>query len=349
MATAASAFQPPEFHPRRPGLVRPVPIDPDGVKGPTRGQTMSRTWRRTGHNLYLPAHIDDDDLDQRLVEIGTALPAQSAVTGWAALHWLGAPWTEGVAADGSRHRVPILVPNHRTRSRPEVLITAERFRPGWIAEVDGLAITDALASVCFEARHAESLERAVRWLDIALSADLVSPETLAAYVPLLTAWTGVPQLREALALACENSWSPMETEMRLVWTLRLQRTAVVANHPVFVDGRFVGTPDLLDVEAGVVGEYDGALHLEGHQRAKDIRREGVFRRIGLEYVTMTSADRHDPSEFVLRTWDAIRRASRRPGPRRWTIEPPPGWVDTTTVAARLALSTEQRARLLRAG
>ncbi|WP_017933032.1 hypothetical protein [Nocardioides sp. Iso805N] len=349
MATAATDFEPPEFHPRRPGLVRPVSIDPAGQLGPTRGQTMSGAWRRTGHGLYLPAHIDGGGLDQRLVEIGTALPAQSALTGWAALHWLGAPWTEGTAGDGSRLPVPILVPNHRTRSRPGVLITAERFRPGWIHDVDGLPITAALASVCFEARHAPSLEQAVRWLDIALAADLVSLETLAAYAPLLTAWTGVQQLRDAMALACENSWSPMETEMRLLWVLRLQRHSVVANHPVFVDGRFIGTPDLLDVEAGVVGEYDGALHLEGQRRAMDIRREGIFRRVGLEYVMMTSADRRDPSDFLLRARDAIARAARQPGPRRWTIDPPPRWIATTTVAARLALSAEQRARLLRAG
>jgi hypothetical protein len=162
----------------------------------------------------------------------------------------------------------------------------------------------------------------------------------------LTAWTGVPQLRDAIALADENSWSPMETEMRLQWVLKLGIATAVANHPVFdADGSFVGTPDLIDLEAGVAGEYDGSLHLPGVQRAKDIRREGLFRRVGLEYVTMTAVDRRDPTDFLQRTIDAQARA--RHLTRRWTVDPPAWWIPTTTVAARRALTAAQRKRCLR--
>jgi hypothetical protein len=307
---------------------------------------MSATWRRTGHGLYLPAHLDADSLEQRLVEIGTALPSESGITGWAALAWLRTRWADGTGADGRDLPVPILVPNHRTRSRPGVLISAEKIRPGEIRTVDGLPITSPLRSVCFEARHAPSVTDAVRWLDIALAADHVSLEELAAYQGTLTAWTGVPQLRDAIALADENSWSPMETEMRLQWVLKLGIATAVANHPVFdADGSFVGTPDLIDLEAGVAGEYDGSLHLPGVQRAKDIRREGLFRRVGLEYVTMTAVDRRDPTDFLQRTIDAQARA--RHLTRRWTVDPPAWWIPTTTVAARRALTAAQRKRCLR--
>jgi hypothetical protein len=345
MAVSAADFVPPKFHPRRPALLRPVPIDKAGRAGPTRAQTMSAGWRRTGHGLYLPARLHTDSLEQRLVEIGTALPAESGITGWAALAWLRTRWADGTGADGRDLPVPILVPNHRTRSRPGVLISAEKIRPGEIRAVDGLPITSPLRSVCFEARHARSLIEAVRWLDIALAADHVSLEELATYQETLTAWTGAPQLRDAIGLADENSWSPMETEMRLQWVLQLGITTA-ANHPVFdANGSFVGTPDLIDLEAGVAGEYDGTLHLPGLQRAKDIRREGLFRRVGLEYVTMTAADRRDPADFLQRTIDA--RARARHLTRRWTIEPPPWWTPTTTVAARRALTTMQRERYLR--
>jgi len=269
------------------------------------------------------------------------------VTGWAALHWFGVRWTDGLAADGSALPVPVLVPNHRLRERPDILISAEKFGPGTIRMIDDLPVTSPMRSVCFEARHAPSLLAAVRWLDITLASDLVSIAELSAYLPLLTAWTGVPQLREALDLADENVWSPMETEMRLLWTVTLGASRVVSNHPLFdLEGRFVGTPDLLDVDLGLIGEYDGALHLAGHQRAKDLRREGDLRRLGLEYVTMTVADRRDPQDFLQRTVDARRRARRLSGPRLWTIEPPPWWTPTTTVAARRALTAEQRARFL---
>lgn len=346
MAVSAADFEPPPFHPRRPGLLRPVPMDPTGRTGPTRAQTMSASWRRTGRGLYLPARFDADSLGQRLVEIGTALPRGGGVTGWAALAWLGTRWADGTGADGRDLPVPILVSNHRTRSRPGVLVSAEQARPGEIRGIDGLPITSPLRSVCFEARHARSLTEAVRWLDIALAADQVSLAELAAYQEMLTAWTGVPQLRQAIALADENSWSPMETEMRLQWVLGLGITTAVANHPVFdANGSFVGTPDLIDLEAAVAGEYDGSLHLPGSQRAKDIRREGLFRRVGLEYVTMTAADRHDPADFLQRTRDAQARA--RHLTRRWTIEPPSWWTPTTTVAARRALTAAQRERYLR--
>ena len=49
------------------------------------------------------------------------------------------------------------------------------------------------------------------------------------------------------------------------------------NRPVFdLHGRHVGTPDLLDVEAGVYGEYDSELHLDGKRRLKDLTREDAF-------------------------------------------------------------------------
>lgn len=348
MPVSSTDFRPPEFHPRRPGLVRPVPIDPTGGSGPTRRQVRRRGWRRTGPGLYLPAHIDGTGLGQRLVEIGTALPAESALTGWAALHWLGVRWADGTRPDGSALPVPILVPNHRTCARPGILITAEKFGLGAIRTIDGLPITSPLRSVCFEARYARNVTQAVRWLDITLASDLISLDELRAYLPQLTAWTGIPQLREAAALADENVWSPMETELRLQWVLALGLGDVVTNRPVFdLEGRFIGTPDVLDVAAGLVGEYDGDLHLAGEQRATDIRREGLFRRIGLEYVTMTAADRRDPADFLRRTLDAIARAERTPGPRRWTIDPPAWWTPTHTVAARRALTAAQRDRYLR--
>jgi hypothetical protein len=341
-------FRPPEFHPRRPGLLRPVPVDPSGVRGPTRRQVRRPGWRRTGPGLYLPTHLDCSGLAQRLVEIGTALPAESALTGWAALHWLGVRWADGTRPDGSALPVPILVPNHRTRARPGVLITAEHFGLGAIRTIDGLPITSPLRSVCFEARYARDVTQAVRWLDITLASDLISLAELRAYLPRLTAWTGIPQLRAASALADENVWSPMETELRLLWVLALGMSGVVTNRPVFdLDGTFIGTPDILDVETGVIGEYDGGLHLAGEQRATDIRREGLFRRIGLEYVTMMATDRRDPADFLRRTLDAIRRAEQTSGPRRWTIDPPAWWTPTHTVAARRALTAEQRHRYLR--
>ncbi|MBC7275912.1 MAG: hypothetical protein H5T77_05410 [Nocardioides sp.] len=190
---------------------------------------------------------------------------------------------------------------------------------------------------------------AVRWIDLVAAGDLISVQELAAYEKKLATWEGVDHLREALIHADENVWSPAEVDLRLTWTIRLGLQHVVTNRPVFdLDGRHIGTPDVLDLERGVVGEYDGGLHLAGKQRAKDLRREGEFRRVGLEYVTMVAADRRDPSDFKRRTLEARARASRIPTSEwSWTIDPPRWWVSTSTVAERRALPRAQRVRFLR--
>lgn len=50
--------------------------------------------------------------------------------------------------------------------------------------------------------------------------------------------------------------------MRLCWCREVTRARLRCNPPVFdLEGRHLLTPDLLDVDHGVSGEYDGAVHL----------------------------------------------------------------------------------------
>jgi hypothetical protein len=132
--------------------------------------------------------------------------------------------------------------------------------------VDGLAVTIAARSVCDEARHADTLEDAVAAIDMAAYSDLVSLDEVWGHNLTLWTWTGVPQSRKAIGLADENSWSPQESYMRCVWVRRAGLPRPLSNTPIFDRwGRHVATPDLLDPAAGVVGEYDGELHLVGAQ------------------------------------------------------------------------------------
>jgi hypothetical protein len=101
------------------------------------------------------------------------------------------------------------------------------------------------------------------------------------------------------------------------------------------------------VEAGVVGQYDGSLHLEGAQRSLDVRAEDRYRRFGLECFTMLASDRSNPAGMAERMHAARARArwdaeSLRP----WTIDPPSWWTPTHTVELRRALTPDQRRRLL---
>ena len=90
------------------------------------------------------------------------------------------------------------------------------------------------------------------------------------------------------------------------------------------------------VDAGLVGEYDGATHRQAHRHAKDVRREDHFRRAGLEYVTATGPDLRDRQEPAQRLHLAHARARDSRRHRGWTIRPPEGWWRTDTAADRLA-------------
>ncbi|MGH3347587.1 MAG: hypothetical protein ACRDO4_11450 [Nocardioides sp.] len=243
-----------------------------------------------------------------------------------------------------------LAAQHWVANQPGFRVSQEYLRPGHVEIVDGLPVTIAPRSVCFEMRHAATLEEAVVAMDMAAFSDLVSIEEAWRHNDTLWTWYGVPLSRKAIALADENSWSPQEVNMRLVWTIRAERPRPLCNVPVFDRfGRHVGTPDLLDPIAGVAGEYDGPLHLVGSQRAQDLRREGAFRALGLEYVTMVGGDRADGyRSFLLRLATAYEHAAyAAEGARPWTVVPPRWWIDTTTVAARRALDPATRDRLLR--
>lgn len=326
--------------PNRPGLVWPSAVDPAGVLGPTRAQSRTSRWRRTSSGYYVPADLDPAlAVEQRIVSAARVALGHGVVTGWAALRWMGAKWLDEPC-------VPIAVPRTGLRKQSGIAPSAERLEEDDVLIVDGIAVTSALRSVTFAARHAQDLAAAVNALDRAAAADLVSLAEVASYTrDRLAGTAGVDQLRAALTLAVENSWSPMETEMRLLWR-RIGLVDVRCNAPVFDRcGRHVGTPDLLDPARGVGGEYDSADHLDRTRRNADIKREAALRRTGLEYVEMMAPDRRDPSDFLRRTSDAVQRAN--PATWTWTLEPPPWWKPTETVDQRRSLSARERERLLR--
>ena len=130
------------------------------------------------------------------------------------------------------------------------------------------------------------------------------------------------------------------------WRDARPEVRLLHNCPIFDhSGRHIATVDAIDPEAGVVGEYYGSLHLAGQQRVEDVIREDKVRAAGLEVVVMLAPDLADPSDFTTRLDRAYERAVGRQ--RRWTVEQPTWWIDTSTVAARRALTGDRRERLLR--
>jgi hypothetical protein len=351
-AVGREHFRPPPLCPQRPTLVAPVRIDPTGETGPTRGQAAGPHWRQTSQGLYVPAHVERT-VEQRIVEAAALLTRHGAVTGWAALRWCNARWFDGLAADGRELPIDLALSN-TTRLRPRAGIEwcRERWDPADVVVIDGVPVTLPVRSTAFAMRYADGLWKAVTALDMAAYDDLVSIEEVAAYVGCaprfgLSSWTGVGQAREAIALASENSWSPREVWMRLVWEREAGLPRPLMNQPVFdLQGRLIGTPDLLEPLSGTVGQYDSALHLEGRQRARDVLRDERYREVGLETFSVVTGE---SSRSVASRMQAVhRRASARSeDPRRWSIRPPAWWTATVTVEQRRALSESERERLLR--
>jgi hypothetical protein len=242
----------------------------------------------------------------------------------------------------------VAVLHGKIRGQPGIRVTSEFIPLRDRAVVDGLPVTSPLCATAFEMRYAADERAAGRVMSLVAAADLVSVEEMDSYKELLYHWRGIPQLRRGLLLAEENVWSPWEFDLAVAWRVDAGLPRALLNRPVFdLDGRHVGTPDLLDPTAGVVGEFNGEVHLRRRQRAADLEREEAFRRLGLEFFTAVAEDFADRDRLVARMRACHARARARPASdRRWTVVPPPWWTSTHTVARRRALSPAQRERYL---
>jgi len=287
--------------------------------------------------------------EQRTVEASHLIPADGgAVTGWAALRWMGGVWFDGSTARDGLRPVDLALWDY-IRPQPIVKICEERIDPRDLMVVDGLPLTLAVRSVCFLMRYAHDVREAATYADMAMFNDLVSLDELWEYALAHPGWTGIPQCREGLMLADENSWSPMETRLHLGWRIDARLPWLLTNVPIFdLAGRHIGTPDLFEQESGLVVEYNGEIHLQGALRRRDRDREEAFRAVQLECLTVMRGDLDNRGHLVARM-NAARARARwfPPAERSWTIVPPVWWKPTLTVAQRRSLSEIDRARLLR--
>lgn len=340
---------PPQAMGREHGVVLPVRVDPTGGCGPTKRQAAGGDWRASSRGRYVPSAVLQTP-QQRVVEAGVLLPKRyGAVTGWGALSWEDARWSSGLRPDGCTPApVPIAMPRRLIRPQEGLLLCNERWDPREVIVVDGLRTTSRPRSVAFAMRYAPYPSAATIALDMAAYDDLVSIAEVSAWIDGHPSYTGIEQARQGRDAADENAWSPREVTLRRTWE-SAGFARPLTNRPVFdLEGRHIGTPDLIDPATGVVGEYDGPLHLGADRRAADLAREHDFRSHGLEPVTMVSADVRQTGPFLARLRAAYREAARRPvADRCWTLELPPWWIPTFTVEQRRALPPRERSIWLR--
>ena len=163
-------------------------------------------------------------------------------------------------------------------------------------------------------------------VDMAVAGGITSIERLGAHTAERRdrGITGIDQVRRALELAHERSWSPNETRLRLRWVLDAGLPMPEVNCPIVsADGSLLGIADLLDPEAGLVVEFDGADHRSRSRHTKDVAKDEAFRSHGLEVTRFTGQDVRRRSLVVGRLLSARSRARfEAAGPA--TLDPAPG-------------------------
>ncbi len=136
----------------------------------------------------------------------------------------------------------------------------------------------------------------------AATAPLATREDLAAFIAKGRR-RGIPKLREALELIREDSWSPKETETRLV-LLEGGLPEPSLNVDVFdAFGRFLGCLDMAYLREKVGVEYNGLLHAA--QYAKDVERIARLRAAGWIIIEVTAELLANPYELVRRVYAAL--------------------------------------------
>lgn len=322
--------------------MRPVTIDPSGETGPTRSRTMSRHWRTISRGRYVPATVDANAVGQRVVEQAARLGPGGAVTGWAALLLHGAAFFDGREPDGrTRRPVGLLSPDRHLRVDAEA--TVRRVAAGEVVVRYGVRCVSVEAALADEMSDRD-LREAVVAMDMTAAAELTSIRRMRLHA------RGLPPRRRrhvlaALALASEHSRSPAESRLRLIWVLDAGLPMPLSNRAVFDrDGTLLGVPDLLDVDAGMTGEFDGQDHRTRDRHQRDAERDDAFRRHLLETFSVVGRDLSDRDRVVARILATRARARWVLADQRtWTLDAPPWWPGEQELDERLDLR-ELRAR-----
>lgn len=275
-----------------------------------------------------------DAPDVRVAIVAAALPARTVIGGWAAarLHASRVPDRQLDLFDGrlpdvrpSGRALPVLVTGEAA-TRVRVTAGIEVFRsvvpPEERDVVGGVPVTGPTRTA-FDLARLWPLVPAVVALDRLLALGLVTLEEVCGLLHERARWNGVPRGRRVLGLADGGAESPRETHLRLLWQAAGFGRPLC--NPVVTDsgGGFVARVDLLDPDAGVVGEYDGVVHAEAARRADDARRQEALEDLGL--VVVRAADPDVGTAAGRDAWRArLARAYERARTRRgsWGLATP---------------------------
>jgi hypothetical protein len=296
--------------------------------GVTADMTRSRRWRRSVRGFFIPADTPFTTT-QRILDVSPLIPPGGAVAGWAAAYALGVELLDG---HDPFTMAALPVPIHLGRdlgraSPPGIRFARERLPTAHHQVLHGLPVTTPLRTMFDGGRWADGLTEAVVFLDQVAHALELDLDDLQPWCVPGARWPGIKQLRAALALADARTASPWESRLRMFYMLEARLPRPVVNRPVFdVDGRFLGTPDLFDPEAGLITEFDGKDHRMRRRHQADNIREEKLEGANLTVCRVDSLDLRQPVPLTERL--RARHAQgmlRNRALDRWTLVEPPWW------------------------
>jgi Protein of unknown function (DUF559) len=253
-------------------------------------------WQRSSYGHYAWAVTDLCHPRQRIHAAASRCHANVAVAGWAAAWMHGARDLDGLEPDGRPSPVPVcttpglrLVPG--TNGAFTLRVSRSRLDPDEIVELDGVPCTSLVRTAFDAARFAPDLTEAVVALDALLRATHLEIADLVAYAERRRRWHGRLQVLQAAELS--NAWtlSCPESRLRVIWQERAGLPVPLVNCTI-VDhaARPVAMADMLDEEAWLVLEFDGAYHATSTQRGLDDQRTQRLHALGLHVARFVADD-----------------------------------------------------------
>jgi hypothetical protein len=298
------------------GLVLPVRRGVEGRDGPTPGVLRGASWRAVARGWHVPAETHPTP-EQRAFEVVVRLPPGGLVTGWAALRLAGAAYFEGLAPDRSTQLpVPVLLPHEARIRGGGVLVERTRQVPPEAVLRYGVPCAPSEHALLHEIRRALTPRAAGIMVDMALAAGVVDLDRVR---QVASARRQPAAASYALERACAQCRSPRESDMLQVWESVAGFPRPLMNREVRdLAGRLLAVVDLLDVLAGVCGEFNGASHRSARRQSRDEERHAALREVGLETFAVVGSDSERVQIERMRATRA-RAAWAAPADRLWHV------------------------------
>lgn len=261
--------------------------------GITKAQVAGPRWSRIVRGVHgYPA--DPADPMTRILAVAELMPKGAAIGGWAALFLQRVRDLDGRTGPGGATLLPVPVcigPPGRMASRNGIAVDRSRLTEDDITEAAGIRVTTAVRA-CVDIACWHGVEEGIVAGDAAVRFGAVRADEIRAYVATRGPVRGIPWARTAAALVDGHAESCPESRLRNVWVVDAGLPVPLVNPDILdLDGGFrVGRSDLLGLEAGMVGEYDGDGHRTLAQHTADNDREEGFERLGLTVVRATALD-----------------------------------------------------------